>query len=418
MAEKRFDVGREPTVLITDCKGDLVVRPWLELDVLAKGEFEVEKLPQQLVFDSIGDLVLNVPEGASIHVTRGLGDVVIRNISGDVSLESVSGDLILNNLGGAKVGYVASDLVAKNFSGPLSVQKVDGDVVVRNIDGDTSLELVKGDILAQFISGTLNIAEVVGDINIRSVSGDVKIVDGRRDANLRNIGGQCVVKSVAGDTRLLGGLGPYSHSLSARGDFVLIWPLDAPLLLEAEASSINNRLPLLDLEESAGKISGRLGDGKTQLSITAGGRLVLKEAQMISKKWDAGGEQLFDFDFISELSSLGAKISSEVNEQVARVTTEIENNFGPDFMHQMFAQFSQKAEAAAEMARKASERESARASAARQKHTERPKAAPAKDVSSDTGTSSEAQLKILKMVEKGIISPDEANMLLEALEGD
>jgi hypothetical protein len=138
---------------------------------------------------------------------------------------------------------------------------------------------------------------------------------------------------------------------------------------------------------------------------------------MISKKWHTGEEQLFDFDFMSELSSLGAKISTEVNEQVARVTTELENNFGPDFMNQMFEQFSQKAEAAAEMARKASERESARASAAKQKRAERSKPDAEKD-STGSGTSTEAQLKILKMVEKGIISPDEANMLLEALEGD
>ena len=418
MSKERFQVGKTPAIMVTDCQGDLVIRPWLDLDVRAKGEFTVEELGDRLAFISTGDLVLNVPEGASVHVEQGRGDVVIRSITGDVSLTKVSGDLILSNLFAAKVGHVAGDLVAKNLSGPLSVKRVDGDVVARNVDDDLLIELVNGDVIAQYISGSASIVEVMGDINVRSVNGDVEIVSGSRDTNLRNLGGRCSVKSVAGDIRLLGGLGPYDHSLVAGGDAVLIWPIDDPLLLEAEASSIDNRLPLLDVDVSDGKISGRLGDGKTRLAITAGGRLILKEAQIVSKKWDVGGDHMFDFDFVSELTNLGAKISSEVNEQVARVTAELENNFGPDFMQHMSDQFSQKAGAAAEKARKASEREYTRASTFGPKPKKRSKPANADAGGDKAGGSQEAQLKILKMVEQGVISPDEANMLLKALEGD
>ena len=355
MDKERFQVGKAPRVVVADCKGDLVIGPWMDLDVQAKGDFRVEELGEQLTFESRGDLVLNVPEGASVQVAKGQGDVVIRSLTGDVAVENVAGDLIFSNLGAAKVGNVAGDFVAKNLSGSLSVQKIDGDMVARNLDGDLSLEHVNGDVTAQYISGSIACVEIMGDINIRSVSGNVEIVKGYRDANLRNLGERCLVKEISGDIRLLGGLGPHEHALSSAGDIVVIWPVEAPLLLDAEASSIDNRLPLLDVEESAGTLSGRLGDGKTRLALKADGRLVLKEAQMVSKKWNVGGEQLFDFDFVSELSSLGAKISSEVNEQVARVTNELENNFGPDFMRQMAEQFSQKAGAAAEKARKASE---------------------------------------------------------------
>lgn len=418
MDKERFQVGRTPHIVITNCRGDLVIRPWLELDVQAKGEFKVEEFKDQITFESTGNLVLSVPEGASVQVEQGHGDVVIRSIFGDVSLNKVAGDLILGNLTAAKVDHIAGDMVAKNMSGSLHVQRIDGDLVARNMDGDLSLELVNGDVMAQFVSGSVSFADVMGDINVRSVNGDVEIVSGSRDANLRNIGGRCLVQNITGDIRLLGGLGPYSHSLTATGDIVLIWPLDAPLILEAEASKIDNRLPLVDLNESDGKISGRLGDGKTRLAITAGGRLVLKEAQVISKKWNVGGEQLFDFDFVSELSNLGTKISSEVNEQVARVTAELENNFGPDFMQNMAEQFSQKAGAAAEKAREASEREFARKSTPKQKPKKRSVPADGDANGDKSSTSHEAQLKILKMVEKGVISPDEANMLLKALEGD
>ena len=128
MSKERFQVGKKPTIVVTGCQGDLVVRPWMELDVRAKGDYTVEELAEELVFEAAGDLVLNVPEGAGIHIKQGQGDVVIRSISGDVSLQEVLGDLILNNLNAVKVGHVAGDLVAKNLSDALSIQRVDGDI--------------------------------------------------------------------------------------------------------------------------------------------------------------------------------------------------------------------------------------------------------------------------------------------------
>jgi hypothetical protein len=407
MINERFDLGKKPVIHVTECQGDLVVRPWMELDILANGEFIAEELADKLSIEAGGDLVLKVPEGASLQVTRGKGDVVIRSISGDVSLGDVSGDLVLNNLKSAKVDHVAGDFAVSNFSGPISVQRVDGDVVVRNVDGDLSLELVKGDVLAQFVNGTVSFAEVYGDINVRGVNGNVEINSGRRDLNLRSIGGQCLVQNIAGDIRLLGGLGPFEHSLNARGDFVLIWPTDSPILLEAEASTIVNRLPLVDVVEENGNLSGRLGDGKTRVTIHAGGNLVLKEAQMISKKWNLDGEEFFDIDFFSELSNfganLGAKISSMVNDEVTQ-----------DTARRMAEDFAKKAEAAAamaaEMAGMTADRVFDRTSRTRQKKER------SKETATDKSKSStEAQLKILKMVEEGVISPDEANMLLDAL---
>jgi hypothetical protein len=413
MSKERFNLGKMPVIHVIECQGDLVIRPWMELDMLAKGEFIAEELADSVNLKASGDLVLKVPQGASVQVTRGMGDVLIRSITGDVTLGEISGDLILNNLKSATVDHVAGDLAAGNFSGPISVQKVDGDVVARNLDGDLSLELVKGDVLAQFITGALSIAEVFGDINARSVNGNVAIEIGKRDLNLRSIGGQCLVQDIAGDIRLLGGLGPFAHALIAKGDFVLIWPLDAPLLIEAEASIIDNRLPLVDLVEMDGKLSGRIGDGDTRLSIQTGGRLVLKETEMISKKWNLDSEEWFDFDLVSELSNfganLGAKISAMVNDEVAQ-----------DAARRMAEDFAQKAEAAAQMAAEmagvTAERVFDRSSGAARQKKESSK--EPKETATGTGkskSSAEAQLKILKMVEEGIISPDEANMLLDAL---
>lgn len=415
MSKERFQVGKTPVIKITRCDGDLVIRPWLELDVRAAGEFEVQQEESKLTFESSSDLILNVPEGAAVHVDQARHDVVIRSLSGAVSLVEVSGDVVISNVAGAKIGRVGGDLVARNVSGSLSVEGVSGDIVARNIDGDLSLADIAGDGVFQHISGSVSLVDVRGDINVRSVNGDLEVGAGGRDVNLQNLAGRCMVNKVAGDIRLKGGLGPYEHALTAAGDIVLIWPLEAPLLIEAEASTIANRLPLLDVAENDGTLSGRLGDGKTRLVVKAGGTVVLKEASMVSKRWKVDGENFFDFDFVSDLAEIGAAISSEMQHKVTKVTAELEKNFGPDFVSQMATQFSEKAGAAAGKFREAAERErTTQAGSKSQKQA----ADQRKGAAAPKAGSQEAQLKILKMVENGVITPDEAQMLLQALEGD
>jgi hypothetical protein len=143
---------------------------------------------------------------------------------------------------------------------------------------------------------------------------------------------------------------------------------------------------------------------------------VLKDAQIVSKQWHSG-PAILDFDFVSDLAGLGARISTEIGDQVSRVTSELENSFGPDFMRQMAEQFSRKAEAAAEKARKASERKYAKTSTPKSKPAAA-KPSPAAAATEDYGGIQDAWLKILKMVESGTISPDEAALLLKALDGD
>lgn len=129
-------------------------------------------------------------------------------------------------------------------------------------------------------------------------------------------------------------------------------------------------------------------------------------------------------DFMIDFTDLGTRISAEVSQSMANLTKELENSFGPDFAQNISEKVSQQAEkaarqaeAAAEKARRYAEREASRAGryqsrasySPRQKQPAKPGAPPIK-------VSSEEQIKILRMVEKGTISPAEAATLLEALE--
>lgn len=426
MAKERIETSKIPQIEVADCAGDLVIRPWMELAVEAQGNYQMDEVESSLVFSSQGDLRLRVPEGAALRVGNVRGDLVIKGVRGDISLGEISGDALLLNLTHVKVGSIQGDLAAKNLEGPLYVEAIYGDAMARSIDGDVSIGSIYGDFAGYYVSGNVGLGKCMGDINLKTINGEVSIDTGYRDANLRNLGNLCSIQKIQGDIRLKGGLSAGEHSFEALGDIVVRWPVNAPLQLVAEAADIRNRLPLEDIKNIDSSLIGRIGDGDTIVNLRAGGRIVLKEGQLIDEKWKSEQKEAFDMDFMIDLADLGDRISAEFNHSMARMTGEIENYFGPEFAQNISAKVSQqaekaaqKAEAAAEKARKYAEREVARAERAQRRRSVRyappPNRPPRPDVPR-AKVSTEEQLKILRMVEKGTISPDEASTLLETLE--
>jgi hypothetical protein len=223
----------------------------------------------------------------------------------------------------------------------------------------------------------------------------------------------------------MGGLAAGSHEFVAKGDIVVRWPANAPLDLVAKAAEVRSKLPLQNIKELDDGLTGHLGDGDTAVSLIAGGEILLKESQLINEKWNTGPQEAFGMDFMVDLADLGERVSAEVDLHMARMTNQLETHFGPEFAQNISDKVSQqaekaahKAEKAADKARRYAEREVARAERRYQRPgTVKTSPMPPEAKVTKNKASTEEQLKILKMVEKGTISPDEANTLLETLEG-
>jgi hypothetical protein len=419
MSTQRFTLGKAPHITIADCAGDLVVRSWLELDVVAKGEvFEITETEGGLSLSALGDLQLMVPEGTHLSVEAAHSDVVIKNISGDISLHEVNGDAVLMGLNQVKLGTIHSDLSAKNIDGPLSAETINGDAALRNV-GSVHVAAVHGDLAARYVNGPADLGEVAGDATLNTVNGDLNIGKCHRDVNLQNLGGLSTVAHASGDIRLVGGLISGDHSFTADGDILVFWPLDVPINLTAAASEIKNRLPLENVVNKNGTLLGTIGDGQTNVSLKAHGRIHLKETRLVKAEWEAfAATDGLDFDFTLDLAGLGEEIATKVNEQVARVTAELDSRFGPDFSQRI----AEKAERAAAQAEKAAERavrkfeKHIERAAQRQARSGRSWTPPPPPAPPKKKSTAEEQLKILKMVENGTITPDEAAMLLSALD--
>jgi hypothetical protein len=418
MSKQRIDTTQTPHIHI-DCSGNLRVNSWAEAAVLVRGsDCEVTKgektddLSDNLIIQSQGDLNLTVPMAATLTISPVHGDAVVKNVSGGLNLIEAMGDLVLNNLQNVETGTIHGDLSGHNLSGDLKINEVMGDASLRNI-GSVTINNVYGDCVIKNTDGAVRVHNIMGDFSLRSVHGDLDLENIHRDINLRNLSGLVDVAHVYGDVRLTGGLIPGKHHLKADGDIVLRWPEHAPLNIEATANKIQNRLALSDVVEEEGHLAGRIEDGETFLFLEANGRIILKDVQPTSE-WDDFDGTEFDFDF----SGFGEKIAGEINSRMEALSTRLEENLGPEFAARMEAQALKAAAKAEKAAAKAMQQveKTARQVRWQSDHPMWKPATPTPPGKERQATEAE-QLKILKMVEKGIISPDEASTLLEAIEG-
>jgi hypothetical protein len=384
MAKERIETGKAPLLQIM-CPGSLKIKGWTEPAVLVKGsEFELTEGEKAFSINMLGDGVLLVPAAASLSIVKVAGDLAVRHMNGPLKIDEIMGDISLRSLEGLEINHVYGDLAARNVA---------GSVEVTSIAGDTGLGAVNGDVTLQKVHG---------------------------DVNLRNIGGLCNVAQCLGDIRLRGGLTTGKHHLSAAGNIVIRWPAGAPLAVEASAPRFDVRLPLEEMVDENGTLTGRLGDGDAVLLLEAMGRIIMKETDTFSEPWGDQPEDQIDMEFDFDLSGLGQHIASEINYRLGEWSSRFESGFDAE----LSADIERRVRDAATRAEKAAERAMRQAEKAAKKARWQAQnggwsAPPAKSrppAPKEKKASEAEQLKILRMVENGVISPDEAATLLEAIE--
>jgi len=204
------------------------------------------------------------------------------------------------------------------------------------------------------------------------------------------------------------------------GKIVVRWPDNAPVIVEASAPAFDIRLPLEDVVEEEGTLTGHIGDGDTLLLMEAKSRIIMKEMDTFSEPWGDQFEDQIDFEFDLDLSGLGERISTEINSKLGEFSSQFEEEFGVNFsadVEQRVRNAAARAERAAERAVRQAEKASKKARWQAQRDSwSNPAPASRPSAPKEAKATEAEQLKILRMVENGVITPDEAATLLEALE--
>lgn len=352
-----------------------------------------------------------VPETLAVVVQEALGNLRVQGLAGNVNLAAVHGDLRLEALAGqVSVGEVAGDLRAEGVTalriegrchgdlrfvagGDLLAEAVEGDLRIAN-SASAQLGSLHGNLWAEGVSGALLLQRAEGEARLSDIAGPVTVQMLSGDLRGQALTGGLTVEKVRGDLALSGPFPPGSvYALAADGDIHLNLPVDADVRLTVEARGrIRSDVMLTPAADGSPSFSATLGQGACRIAVQGRGDLSISHHGAHSKaaesRWERRGRR--SEDPFAELSNLGDRIRQQVAASLASAGINIETG---EF-----------------------ERGRARGRSGRgpippvpPAPSERPKP-PA-----PPGASTEEQLVILKMVEEGRITPEEADTLLKAL---
>jgi DUF4097 and DUF4098 domain-containing protein YvlB len=410
MKKEQFEIGKAPHLTV-ECMGDLDVRSWGETAVYLKGDqYETTEQENGMAVHSHADLRVMLPAGAQLTVTAAHGDLSVKNVEGIIEIDQVMGDAALRDVGALAVRRVHGDLTARDVNGPCAVEEVLGDAIFARV-GNINVKRAHGDCILRTVTGPANLGEVMGDASLKSITGDVNVGTGHRDVSLRSVGGLVNVGDAHGDIRLRGPLAPGKHHLNAQRDIVVRWPAASPISVIATGHEVLDRLGLAQTGRDNGSFVGHTGESDTTLILNAKGRIILKAADSAEDENFDGG---FNLDLEAEIAGISQRVSTEINSRMAEMNSRmselasrLERKFGPEF--------SAKIEAKAQKFAARAERQAERAMR-HGRHAGHPGFTFTTAATKERKATEEEQLRILKMVENGVITPEEANTLLDALE--
>jgi len=376
-----FDVGEKPKVKFLSVGGDLRLSgreceqfeakapTGSELVGVLKGEWiEVQCKSDCLVF---------LPREAVIEGETVGGDLRATNITGGLIMRTVGGDVGLRGVGMASLETIGGDLHARKQTGDLSVDRLGGDVLIDRISGDVRLRSVGGDLSLRRVDGLVEAA----------VGGDAAL-------SFTTLGGEKISVHAGGDLscQLPENVSASVHTI-AGGEVHLARKTGEDISYEGAAVH-------------------KFGEGEVEISLNAGGDI-----------WVGGMEGISDMDFESLGSTIAEQVESDIEAGMAEMEASLEA-MGAGLGAFESDRIGEQVRRAVGRARRNAARASKKADKARMKvkkvaHGKRLRV----DFDVDLGDrkkpviNDEERLTILRMLEKGTITVDEAENLLEALEG-
>ncbi|MFZ5916294.1 MAG: SHOCT-like domain-containing protein [Chloroflexota bacterium] len=371
MYEHRVPVSPSPQVEITSCQGDLTVMAVEGSEVLirvARQEIlTVEQRDDATALVINGDGQLTLPRDAALTVVQVQGDLSITGAGGPVEAITVRGDL-----------YV------QEMNGPLSVQSVVGDAHVRQVQGLVAVKNIGADLMARDLLGGADVTLVGGDVSLKTVFA-----------------------------------GSHPYHIAARGNLtVKVYPnSDATFDLRSRRTLVKG---IEGQQTKEGEWQGAVGNGQSAVTlVTTHGSIVLKAA-------DEQDEQPITAAAWIEptVGKIGVEAGLAADELAWRIQQRVAEKLSK-------IDFEAIALREAERARMQAEREAARAQktiekARRKAERARSKAHQQWRVEWESGSqaarrgqavSDQERLAVLKMLAEGKISAQEAETLLQALEG-
>jgi hypothetical protein len=360
-----ISAGRNPRINIEAIDGDLSVVGWDGEDILIKtdeDELTLEQHGDAVSFSCTDDVSLRIPRDASLFIERIGGDMALRGVMGSVEIKEIDNDLSMREVGSVAIDTIKADFSLRGAKGNIYVKSVGGDVSVRDVEGNITFD------------------SVADDMALRGGRGNVKV----------NVGEDVVV--------YLEPKADGAYSITAGDDILLVLRPNANATLSMNGEEIDVDWPGVENQEDVTERVLVLGDGSAKVSLHAGGDIrVTNNAEAGSSAEDFGNFAGLNFDW----SGFGERISRQVEQATARA--------------------AKRAEEAARRVERHAERHARRwrgnVKVGRWNWEMGPGGIPTPPTPPSEPVAEEERMAVLKMLAEKKITAEQAEQLLNALEG-
>ena len=362
---KIISVGKTPKIRIDAIDGDLSVVGWDGEDVLIKtdeDELSLQQNGDEILFSSTDDVSVRVPKDSSLFIQRIGGDAALRGVMGNVEIKEIDNDLSIRDVGSVMIGTVESDFSLRGAKGNLYIKSVGGDVSIRDVEGSVTLD------------------SVADDLALRGARGDIKV----------NVGEDVVV--------YLEPKAEGTYSVTAGDDILLVLKPNANVTLTMSGDEIDVDWPGVENQSNVTERVLVLGDGSARITLNAGGDIrVTNDANAGNSAEEFGNFAGMNFDW----SGFNDRISRQVEQATARA--------------------AKRAEEAARRVERHAERHARRwrgsVNAGPWTWESGPRGVPTPPGPPYEPVAEEERMAILKMLAEKKITAEQAEQLLNALEG-
>jgi hypothetical protein len=285
---KSVFVGNNPKIQLDNVGGDLSVVGWEGAELLIKSDEDdarFEQTGETVSVSSGSDLSLRVPKGTSLAVKTIAGDASIRGLVGGIEIQQIHGDLSIRDAGAISIDTIDADFSLRGAKGDLYIKNAHGDVSVRDVEGNVTLD------------------SVADDLALRGARGDIKV----------NVGDDVVVYL---EPKVDG-----AYAVNAGDDILLVLPMNASATVSMQGDAIDVDWPGIEKDKEATQRVVVLGDGSAKISLNAGGDVRLTNKADAAESADEFGNFAgLNFDW----SGFGERISRQVEQATARAAKRAE----------------------------------------------------------------------------------------------
>jgi hypothetical protein len=391
MFEQTFETSATPHITVGECLENLVVRGSERRRVAfhVQGGAEdatLEREGETFTLTARADCLIACPPETTLTIDGVRGNLRVEGVTGPITGGTVNGNVKLRDVGPTALEQTFGNLSARRVAGELRAEITRGNAQAGHLEGPLSLNRVDGNLVAAGLEGGLAADQVRGNVQ----------------------------------------LGPpfspgQTYKLNTNGNLDVRLPHEASLRLAIQTrGGLRSRMPDLALEKTDEEARGVLGAGEANLEAQVDGNVTLRPAELT--EGPTGG---VPFEFVANLEGLGARIEARIAEEMAEMEARLAENLGRvedegvrRRMERAGERARRAAEGAAQRARRQAEQEAERARLRAERAERRwrrasgrrshPPRAPVMD---------KERMRVLRMVEDGKITPEQAADLLAALEG-